>query len=198
MIRIFWLLCVASLAGCVTTTERVITPEKAEPDNPLTHEKVIVENDPCLVDSRHEDFIGNCDIWYWIDIWLKADALPWEERKPLIAALGDDIPATFKKVLLSQPIDTPYKDRLRAQHWLTELKPSLTPAMTRLITVIIEKPSNQMLEFESAITMLSRVNGRQEASIEEMQKRLEEQRKQLQALLNIEETLMDKNGGEQP
>ena len=61
------------------------------------------------------------------------------------------------------------------------------------MTTLVASPNDQMLEYESAISMLSKVNTQRAHSIESLKSELEAQRKKLEELLQIEATLMDKN-----
>ena len=96
----------------------------------------------------------------------------------------------LQKVILSQPVNTPYKARLRAQHWFEQLLPALSPANQQRLKAIIHKPSEHMLEFESAVTLLSKMNNGQDKTIEAQENQINELKAQLEALLNIESNLM--------
>ena len=55
---------------------------------------------------------------------------------------------------------------------------------------IIHKPSEHMLEFESAVTLLSKMNNGQDKTIKAQENQINELKAQLEALLNIESNLM--------
>jgi hypothetical protein len=120
-----------------------------------------------------------CESRYWLELWRSHVNVPWSERKILIAELGDTSTQRLQRFLLSQPLDTPYQARLRAQTDFQAVKPVLEPLFANL-------PSQQLLEYESAITILSRVNTRQSLRIEEQAQKLLEQESKLIQLLRIE------------
>jgi len=102
--------------------------------------------------------------------------------------------------LLSQGIDTPYQNRLRAQSWLLALENQVSPAMHMLLIDIIYENSQQLLEFESAITILSGINTRQEQQIAALrnqvslrEEEIKQQGKQVDQLLKIELDLSQRN-----
>jgi uncharacterized coiled-coil protein SlyX len=73
-------------------------------------------------------------------------------------------------------------------------------SMTQVLDILIFQPSQQLLEMESAITILSKVNGRQEktitaqeAQIAKKNKEIEDQRKQVEQLLDIEASMVNQN-----
>lgn len=143
-----------------------------------------------------EPMDNNCDVLYWLEYWVKADDTPWPQRAEKINTLGDGLEDTLHKIILSQPVNTPYQARLRAQHWIDEITPSMTPDMTRVLQVIVTRPSEHMLEFESAVTVMNRMNNEQDKTVLELQEQIKEQQKQIQDLLNIETNLMGKSGSD--
>jgi hypothetical protein len=138
----------------------------------------------------YEEF---CSLRVWTEFIIDADILSWSERNQVIKNLGDEPKQKLQKILLSQAIETPYTNRLRAQNWLNDLKPLMDEKMVQVIEFTVEKPSQQILELESAISILSRVNSRQEKSINDLQETLnirseeiQKQRDQVEQLLKIE------------
>ncbi|QCZ94074.1 hypothetical protein [Salinimonas iocasae] len=186
---------IAVLTGCAGLQQsEPAPPEKNEPQ-PIV---VIDDSDDfCLVSPEHEEFDHQCDFLHWAGIWLSADKTSWPDRKQAIANLGDSTPDLLKKILLSLPVDTPYQDRLRAQHWLNILKPKLQSNIAPLVETMVIAPNNEMLELESALVVLNKVNAEQAQSSEALKEELEAQRKKLEELLEVEATLMDKNRGNQ-
>lgn len=134
---------------------------------------------------------ARCDISFWLDYWAQVDQLPWPTRLSLIEELGDQPDEVLQKVILSQPVNTPYKARLRAQHWFEGLYPELSDVSQKQLTAIVAKPSEHMLEFESAITVLSKINNGQDKTIATQEQQINELKAQLEALLNIESNLMN-------
>lgn len=127
-----------------------------------------------------------CESHYWLELWRSHVNIPWSERKILIAELGDTSTQRLQRFLLSQPLDTPYQARLRAQTDFQAVRPVLEPLFANLLEQLAYLPSQQLLEYESAITILSRVNTRQSLRIEEQAQKLLEQESKLIQLLRIE------------
>ncbi len=118
----------------------------------------------------------------------------------MIEALPNDPKPLIEKVLLSQGDDTPYRNRLRAQQWIEDLQMLTDTSMTQVLDILIFQPSQQLLELESAITILSKVNARQEKTITaqeiqlvEKDKEIEKQRKQVEQLIDIEASMVNQN-----
>jgi uncharacterized coiled-coil protein SlyX len=117
--------------------------------------------------------------------------------------MSDDARSLLVKILLSQPTDTPYNQRLRAQNWVVKIEGQTSPAMNVLLDQLIYQTSQQLLEFESAITILSRVNVRQQKAITELEQQLskreqeiQKQQEQVDKLLKIETDLIEQNRSE--
>ncbi|WP_371193894.1 hypothetical protein [Glaciecola sp. SC05] len=152
----------------------------------------------CETDSALETYEEFCHLRAWSEFIIDADQVTWTERNASVKSLGSEPKQKLQKVLLSQGIDTPYINRLRAQKWLTELKSGMDNKMAQVLQLMIEEPSQQMLELESAISILSQVNTRQEKSISELQEtvntrtnEIQKQREQVQQLLQIEANMSD-------
>lgn len=180
------------LSGCALLEHLNGSDEPVE-NVPVTEVKQ--EGVYCLVSDDAERVNHNCDITYWLTYWLEVDVIPWPDRRAEIEQLGDGVFDTFKKVLLSQSRGTPYQARLRAQSWSNELMPKLTMKMQNLLKVVVYKPSQEMLEFESALTILTRINTNQSKELELQTEQLAEQRQQIEQLLKIEASMMEKKEG---
>lgn len=191
-----WLLLLSVLAGgCTIINEKPPIPGPVIPENEAREK--LREERVCVVPEAIADFETRCDMAYWLGLWVEADAMRWSQRKAAITALGNSLPDKLHKIVLSLPVDTPYQDRLRAQSWLSEVQVYLTEQMQTLVDTLVESPNTQLLEFESAISLMSRVNTQQAQTIENLKEELEAQRKKLEELLQIEATLMDKNRSSQ-
>lgn len=182
------------LSGCAQLPLPASSPAEsnAEPEpTPIT----VVDDgeDFCVIDPKYADFEHQCDLVYWVNIWIQASQTSWPERKAAITKLGTSTEATVRKILLSLPVDTPYQDRLRAQHWLNTIEDKMQANMLPLIHTLVEAPNNEMLELESALVILNKVNAEQAQTNKSLQKELDSQRKKLAELLEIEATLMDKS-----
>lgn len=143
----------------------------------------------CLWDESSQT--NDCDIEYWLRYWSKIDDTPWTERKKQIKALSNEDIDVLKKIFLSQGKSTPYQDRLRAQVWAESLFPRMSDDMKRFISVSLYQPSQDLLEMESALVTLSKINTHQSSSIEEQKALLDKQRSQIEQLLNIETSIME-------
>lgn len=152
----------------------------------------------CETDGAQQTFEAFCQLHTWSEYLIDADQITWTERSNRIKVLGSGPEPTLQKILLSQGVETPYTNRLRAQKWVSDLKPSMDAKMAQVLTIMIEKPSQQMLELESAISILSKVNARQEKSIADLQEilnirteQIQIQRDQVEQLLKIEANMSD-------
>ena len=137
----------------------------------------------------------NCELLHWLRYWTLDGGKPWSERKIMISELGESPIDKFKKILLSQGKETPYQNRLRAQGWINQISPRLTIQMKQLVETLITQPSQEKLEFESALAILTRVNAQQAKTLEEQALKLQEQQLQLEKLLKIEASMMEKRDG---
>lgn len=166
---------------------------------PKTNTPADVEdlNDWCWIaaSNNRRGMENNCDLAFWMAYWVKHDNLSWPKRRALIDELGEDPNATLKKIFLSQSTGTPYQARLRAQSWADELLPRLSIPMQELLMVLVYKPSQEMLEFESALTILTRINTNQSKQLDAQQEQLLEQQQQIEQLLKIEASMMEKKEG---
>jgi hypothetical protein len=79
---------------------------------------------------------------------------------------------------------------LRAQVWTESILPKLSQQMRRFILVALYNPSQGLLEMESALVTLSKINTHQSSNIEEQQLLLNKQQSQIDQLLNIEASII--------
>ena len=186
---------VGSLGGCAAVFQPTDVESAPEQNQPADVEDIVVTevDDFCLVDAQVSDFEYRCEPAYWVQQWVTASQTKWPVRKKQIAGLGNGMPDIFYKIILSLPTDTPYQDRLRAKHWLSELIPKLTPVMQTVSETLVSAPHDQGLEFESAMSLLSKVNTQQAQALEQLKEELAAQQEKMDELLKIEATLMDKN-----
>jgi uncharacterized coiled-coil protein SlyX len=153
--------------------------------------------------NQHNATQAMCKPSTWLQFLLEVQALTWPERMQSIDDLGDEPVNVLKKILLSQGADTPYQDRLRAQNWIVKISGDTSQVMQVLLTDLIYENSKQLLEFESAITILSRVNSRQEKlisqlelTLSEREQKIQKQQDQVEQLLKIETDLIEQNRNE--
>ena len=157
----------------------------------------------CVLAPEQVDKLENCNIDYWMRYWSGVDTLSWPQRRAEIANLSGTVPDTLKKVLLCQGKGTPYQNRLRAQTWAISIMPALTDEMRDLVTVAVFQTSQELLELESALVTLSKINANQSNRVEEQQLlieqqkgQIERQKSQIEQLLNIEASIMDNSKGD--
>ena len=138
-----------------------------------------------------------CEIDYWQDYWIQVDKVSWPERQTLIDSMDDTPDQLLKKIILSQPVNTPYKARLRAQHWIEQLYPWLAAGVQSWLETVVGKPSSHMLELESAVTILSNMNNQQDKTLTQQERQIQKLKAQLEALMKIESNLMNQEETEQ-
>lgn len=191
MKMLFFLLAVLALSGC-----ELLKPLKGEPSEVVN----LMSTKYCESDDTMVRFAEYCELDTWADQLILASTIPWPIRSDMIDTLPNDPKSLIEKVLLSQGDDTPYRNRLRAQKWIEEIQTLSDKSMTQVVDILIFQPSQQLLELESAITILSKVNGRQEKTIADQEiqlaekdQEIENQRKQVQQLLDIEASMVNKN-----
>ena len=142
----------------------------------------------CVWENSSET--NDCNIEYWFRFWSEIEDISWSQRKMKIEALSEKDADVLKKILLSQGKSTPYQDRLRAQGWVESILPKLSQQMRRFILVALYHPSQDLLELESALVTLSKINTRQSFNIEEQQILLNKKQNQIDQLLNIEASII--------
>ncbi|WP_124916890.1 hypothetical protein [Alteromonas flava] len=190
MIRVLVVFTVALImVGCRTLTTPLF---------PSTTSQLEAKND-CIfvVEARDipQQSISEeqCNPLFWLDYWSSNAKIPWPERKQLVAQTDKSPVGQLQLFILSQPLDTPYQTRLRAQSIFTALSPELAPYFQGLLHELAYIPSQKLLEYESAITVLSQVNTRQNQQIKEQAQLLQEQAEKLDQLLNIEAAILEKS-----
>lgn len=185
------LIIMLSLTGC-----ELLKPLKGNPPQVVN----LMATKYCESQETMERFADYCELDAWADKLISASTISWPVRSDMIDALPQDPKSLLEKILLSQGDDTPYQNRLRAQNWIEEVQTLSDKSMTQVLDILIFQPSQQLLELESAITILSKVNGRQEKTlavqeiqIAEKNTQIENQRKQVEQLLDIEASMVNQN-----
>lgn len=151
-----------------------------------------VTNKGMCVFPEPADFKHNCQLSYWLNFWSENGAKPWPERQKMIQELGESKQATFIKVLLSLNPGTPYQSRLRAQNWATALLPKMTRKMAAYFRNTVLPTNQQLLELESAVTVLSRLNAEHNDKLERQQALIDAQRVKMEKLMKIEASMVPK------
>ena len=179
------------LSGCSLLSKQQY--EQIDEATPPSVKETKKDDKLCLFDIAPSSFTHNCDLFYWLQVWIDADKTPWSERKVVLAQLGQSEHDRIIAFLLSLPSDTPYQDRLRAQLGMQELLPELTPDVASIVNVVAMKPNKQRMELESAMSVLRKENAHRKEALQQLRTELEIQQQKLDELLQIEATLMDKN-----
>lgn len=150
----------------------------------------VAKNQPSCVWETYSDRT-ECRIEYWLKFWSGIEDISWPQRKKQIDVLSEQDADVLKKIFLSQGKSTPFQARLRAQGWVELILPKLSQQMRSFILVALYYPSQDLLEMESALVTLSKINTHQSSSIEEQQIQLNKQQSQIDQLLNIEASIME-------
>lgn len=155
----------------------------------------------------NSNYLKRCELRPWLDYWVSVSQLDWSVRKRMIAQLSleQDNASMLKTILLSNVNDTPYQSRLRAQSYAEQLLKSQTEVMANFIQYIILAPTQRKLELESAIATLSRINTAhtkeieiKQAQLKQQNERIQEQERQIDKLLQLEKSIVNKPTIEQP
>ncbi|NVK56399.1 MAG: hypothetical protein HWE26_12315 [Alteromonadaceae bacterium] len=181
----------AALGATLITSGCAITPADSTVSGDAGKPSLSGFANDCVFTGSVVSDEARCSIEFWLDYWAKISKLPWSTRQSLIAELGSSPDALLQKVILSQPTPTPYQARLRAQHWLEDVMPNLTQVNQARFQAVIAHPSNQILEFESAMSLLNRSNKEINDALKVQAQEIKQLKAQLDALLNIESNLMD-------
>jgi len=168
-----------------------LTTNQTTETNQTAPDTVAVLKDQPICVWINSSELNDCKIEYWLKFWYEIEDVLWPERKKQIDALSEKDADLLKKALLSQGKSTPFQDRLRAQGWVESILPKLSVQMRRFILVALYHPSQDLLEMESALVTLSKINTHQASNIEEQQILLNKQQSQIDQLLNIEASIIE-------
>ena len=188
----------AALGAALILTGCTLTPEKELQTQSDNYQPAVESaTSDCVFQSEVPLDPARCDLGFWLDYWAQVDQMTWPKRESLIEQLGDSPDMLLQKVILSQPVNTPYKARLRAQHWVEQVTPSLSASAQNWLNTVVAKPSGHMLELESAVTILSNINNQQDKTLTSQEQQIQQLKAQLEALMNIESNLMNQEEAEQ-
>ncbi|MGJ8681307.1 hypothetical protein [Paraglaciecola sp.] len=160
------------------------------PPSEVVQDTVKSNDDTCVWKRFDEPQSAECGIAYWIKYWAMNEAMDWPKRKENIKLLSNSNSDMLRRIILSQGIDTPYQDRLRAQIWAESIMPKLNADMYKFILVAIYRPNLERLEMESALVTLSKTNSRYISRVEQLKNKTLEQAKQIEQLLRIESSII--------
>lgn len=124
----------------------------------------------------------------WLDYKQQILVDPEPERARLQQLVSYDAVAQLQLALLNLHPDTPYVTRFRIQTQLVELVSGFPPRLAALFSW--ELTFNQkLLEAESAVTAVTRLNAQQQDALDRLQKTNRELQKKIDALTQIEAEL---------
>ena len=119
-----------------------------------------------------------------------------EERDLLNTEANQDEVWQLKRTMLQLHPDTPYLNRLRIQMQLSEQLASLPAPLAELLSWDLAF-NQKLLEAESAVSALTRLNAQQHDNIERLQKINKELQKKIDALTQIEAQLNQPDKGQE-
>lgn len=117
-------------------------------------------------------------------------ALSGAQRETLNKSLAkaDNPVSNLQSILLRMHPEAVYAVRLKAQSQLTELLPKLPAGLAALLRWDLAY-NQRLLEAESAVKALTRLNGQQDDNVEKLQKQNDDLQKKIEALTQIEAKL---------
>ncbi|WP_340679867.1 hypothetical protein [Paraglaciecola sp.] len=185
---------ILTISGCELIGDRKTS--STQENTTVVAENAKLNETFCISSVTEAPVEQNCNIEYWLNYWSDIENSSWPQRKTKIEQLGSEATSTLKKILLSQGKATPYQDRLRAQRWIESLLPKLSPQMRNFMSVVIYQPSQELLEMESALVSLSRINTDLTNAKDAQKLLLEKQKNQIEQLLKIEASIMNNEKGD--
>lgn len=179
-------LTVMLLAGCQTL--QPIQPEP-EPVVVVVPEQEIIHPEPePIPESRLiiADDAATLQAWIYYRVSLLNNLNL--EKDSLNSQLEPDDVWRLKRLLLQLHPDTPYATRLRIQTLLTEQLNALPDGLSALFSWDLAF-NQKLLEAESAVSALTRLNAQQHDTVDRLQKTNAELQKKIDALTQIEAQL---------
>lgn len=193
--KLIFALSLCLLTGCQQT---------AKPLEPLTQQSDTIklpevfrekELPPCrmLVTAETGEQL-DCDLDYLLSLHVMANKTPWTLRKSMVQSSLSDVDTTLVNIILAQPADTPYQSRLRAQQWVSAIQNKLSEKTREWLIHMVSVPSQRLLQLESEGVIQRREWRVTEDALRQAERKVEEQAKQIRALLQIEASLLNKDG----
>lgn len=185
-----------SLNGCALIEKPSQPAELVASEELITEKPATVE--PCFSEECVDQLGQFCDYETWVTYLIDNADVQWPQRRQMIEDMSEEPVDMLQQILLSQAPDTPYQYRLRAQNTMTKLQEVVEPEIADALEALFFRPSQKQLEFESAITILTRINTQKEyenqqleIQLDELKLELETQREQLQQLLELEVDMVE-------
>ncbi|CAM3688071.1 hypothetical protein [Rheinheimera salexigens] len=174
------------LSGCQLAPLKPISVE-AEPENSQPELPPIVEPTPAIepvlaIDNSPETLQA------WIQYRAELLNQVADEREQLSPLEVTDAVTELKRTILQLHPDTPYLTRLKQQMLLSDKLNKLPPSLAALFSWDLAF-NQKLLEAESAVSALTRLNAQQHDNIERLQKTNKELQKKIDALTQIEAQL---------
>lgn len=186
--RILPMLLLLTLSGCQLLSQQQPLPE-AEQAPPLT-DPVLTADEFATVPE--EVPLSLSDDPATLQAWVNYRASLLHNRALWRESLGDlaepDPVQMLQRIILQLHPDTPYLTRLRVQMQLAEQIAALPPGLAALISWDLTF-NQKLLETESAVSALTRLNAQQHDNIERLQKTNRDLQKKIDALTQIEAQL---------
>ena len=185
--RIMLILLLVTLSGCQLLNQQRPVPEQAtEPE--LTEQQPLPEDSK----SSSEVVLSLSDDAATLQAWVNYRASLLNNRavwRESLSDLSDPNPVQMlQRIILQLHPDTPYLTRLRVQMQLAEQIVALPPGLAALISWDLTF-NQKLLETESAVSALTRLNAQQHDNIERLQKTNKDLQKKIDALTQIEAQL---------
>lgn len=185
--KISVLLSLLLLAGCQSAM--LVKPQQA----PDQTEPVVVpaQTDPTVAEPAPVSLAISDDsdvLKAWVHYRASLLTQLKEQRESLATEGNNDAIWQLKRTMLQLHPDTPYLTRLRVQMQLAEQLQALPETLSALLSWDLAF-NQKLLEAESAVSALTRLNAQQHDNIERLQKTNRELQKKIDALTQIEAQL---------
>ncbi len=186
--RILPMLLLLMLSGCQLLGQPQPLPQ-AETAMPLAEPAQLTED---IASVPEEPQLSISDAPVMLQAWVNYRASLLhnraEWRESLTELIEPDPVQILQRIILQLHPDTPYLTRLRVQMQLAEQIAELPPGLAALISWDLTF-NQKLLETESAVSALTRLNAQQHDNIERLQKTNRDLQKKIDALTQIEAQL---------
>ncbi len=179
-------LCLLLLSGCQTLLTPL--PQQVQPAVEPIAEPIVPEPEPTPVEPALAINDDSDMLKAWVQYRASILTRLNDERELLAADSSTDAIWQLKRTILQLHPDTPYLSRLRVQMQLSEQLQLLPTALAELLSWDLAF-NQKLLEAESAVSALTRLNAQQHDNIERLQKINRELQKKIDALTQIEAQL---------
>ena len=187
--RILLMVLFLTLSGCQQLSQQRSLPE-ADPLQPVTEQTTLpaatATTAPEEVPLSLSDDPATLQAWVNYRASLLHSRAQW--RESLTELVEPDPVQMLQRIILHLHPDTPYLTRLRVQMQLAEQIAALPPGLAALISWDLTF-NQKLLETESAVSALTRLNAQQHDNIELLQKTNKDLQKKIDALTQIEAQL---------